>query len=278
MYQLLVKYGGWEENQDRISRIFEYTEHYVKDHFYDNSTNRLIVDNIKNTPAIFISENNSDDAQMVKFGYINNIRLERNEYIIHYYYENNFPQISNSQLFELKSNLGIDQFEFSRTHWSFKDIDLFKVLYQNNQNSIPSPSVFDIESLSKIDENLLSIMMPFDQSFNDVHNDIKNMITRMGLTLKRADNVWEHHTIIQDIVTLICKSKVVLCDCTNKNPNVFYELGIAHALGKETIIITQNDGDIPFDLRHHRYIKYLNNSEGRQDLLSKLQDRINQLV
>lgn len=39
--------------------------------------------------------------------------------------------------------------------------------------------------------------------------------------------------------------------------------GIAHTLGKHVIPITQNAEDIPFDLRHHRYIRYLNNDEGR---------------
>ena len=72
--------------------------------------------------------------------------------------------------------------------------------------------------------------------------------------------------IIQDVVSLIDKSRVVICDCTGRNANVFYEIGIAHTLGREVILITQNEADIPFDLRHLRYVKYLNNAEGRQVL------------
>jgi len=60
--------------------------------------------------------------------------------------------------------------------------------------------------------------------------------------------------------------------------NVFYEAGIAHALGRDVILITQSDADIPFDLRHLRYAKYLNNAEGRADLARRLRDRIQTLV
>ena len=48
---------------------------------------------------------------------------------------------------------------------------------------------------------------------------------------------------------------------TGRFPNVFYEARIAHTLGREVILITQNENDIPFDLRHLRYVRYLNNAE-----------------
>ena len=59
------------------------------------------------------------------------------------------------------------------------------------------------------------------------------------------------------------RSSVVICDCSDRNPNVFYEIGIAHTLGREVILITQSEADIPFDLLHLRYVRYLNNPEGR---------------
>jgi hypothetical protein len=43
----------------------------------------------------------------------------------------------------------------------------------------------------------------------------------------------------------IDRSKAVICDCPNRNSNVFYEIGIAHTLGREVILITQIDADIP---------------------------------
>ena len=67
---------------------------------------------------------------------------------------------------------------------------------------------------------------------------------------------------------------MIICDLSGKNANVFYETGIAHTLGKEVILITQHDGDVPFDLRSLRYISYLNNGEGRKDLASKIVARL----
>ena len=71
---------------------------------------------------------------------------------------------------------------------------------------------------------------------------------------------------------------MVICDCTGRNPNVFYEIGIAHTLGREVILITQADADIPFDLRHLRYVRYLNNGEGLQTLRERLQPRLAELA
>src|SRR5258708_19187115 len=95
-----------------------------------------------------------------------------------------------------------------------------------------------------------------------------------NLRCRRADEIWEAPAIIQDIVNLLDRSRVVICDCTNRNPNVFYEIGIAHTLGRDVLLITQNTADIPFDLRHLRHIQYLNNAEGRQALSVALTTRL----
>ena len=97
------------------------------------------------------------------------------------------------------------------------------------------------------------------------------------MTVQRADNIWQESTVIQDIFGLIFKSFIVVCDFTGKNPNVFYEAGIAHTLGKHVVPITQSPDDIPFDLRHHRYLNYLNNSDGLKKLQAELSARISTL-
>ena len=100
----------------------------------------------------------------------------------------------------------------------------------------------------------------------------------MEMECNRADNVWKNNAIIQDVVSLIDESRIVICDCTGKNPNVFYEMGIAHTLGREVIVITQNKDDVPFDIRHLRYIHYTTNSEGRSKLTQDLQNRIQTIL
>jgi hypothetical protein len=86
--------------------------------------------------------------------------------------------------------------------------------------------------------------------------------------------VWEHSVIVQDIFRLIFRAFIVVCDFSGRNPNVFYETGIAHALGKHVIPIAQHISDLPFDLQAHRCIIYPPNVEGRAYLAAELTKRI----
>ena len=120
-------------------------------------------------------------------------------------------------------------------------------------------------------------MMPFSKEFDSVSKAIKTAAETLSLNCKRVDDIWEDSTIIQDIFNLIYKSSIVVCDFTGKNPNVFYEAGIAHLLGRKVIIITQNIDDVPSDLKHHRCLIYLPNHEGLRDLENKLRERMKTL-
>ena len=140
-----------------------------------------------------------------------------------------------------------------------------------------SPTVFTVPN-EKPDVNLLSVMMSFDQTLQPVYQAIKSAAEEVGFTCQRADDIWDDSTVIQDVFSLIFRSYIVVCDFSGRNPNVFYEAGIAHALGKYVVPITQNAEDIPFDLRHHRHARYLNNGEGLQRLRQELVDRFRTLA
>nr|WP_246146526.1 hypothetical protein [Maritimibacter alkaliphilus] len=126
--------------------------------------------------------------------------------------------------------------------------------------------------------DVIGVMMPFGGRFGQVYDAIKRSCETTPLPAKRADEVWNNSVLINDILELINHSAVVICDLTGRNENVFYELGIAHAWGKPVIPITQNSEDVPFDLRHHRYLTYLNNSEGLGVLENQLSSRLQGLV
>lgn len=136
-----------------------------------------------------------------------------------------------------------------------------------------SPSVFELPDGSTV-KNCVSVMMPFSKDFDGVYSVIKNACTKNGMAFHRADDFWKNSVIIQDIFELIYRSSIVVVDFSGKNENVFYEAGIAHTLGKNVISLTQNIESIPFDLRHHRHIIYLNNGEGLRDLEKRLADRL----
>ena len=140
-----------------------------------------------------------------------------------------------------------------------------------------SPSIFDVPT-EPVDSKLISVMMPFQSDMTPVYKAIKKASKASGFSCKRADDIWKHSTVIQDVFSLIFQSNIVVCDFTGKNPNVFYEAGIAHTLGKFVVPITQSEHDIPFDLKHHRYAKYFNNSEGLLKLEEDLTDRFTTLA
>jgi hypothetical protein len=138
-----------------------------------------------------------------------------------------------------------------------------------------SPHVFQVPEKNQ-NEKLVSVMLPF--SLNDTFETIKLACTELNLDCKKADDIWVNSTFIQDIFELIFISKVVVADFTGKNPNVFYEVGIAHTLGKIVIPISQSIDDVPSDLRHHRVLKYLPNQEGYSILKSELVKRIETII
>lgn len=140
-----------------------------------------------------------------------------------------------------------------------------------------SPSIFTVPD-EKVDGNLVSVMMPFSAELKPVYDAIQLAVCEAGFNCQRADNIWENPIIIQDVFSLIFRSYIVVCDFSGKNPNVFYEAGIAHTLGKHVIPLVQNLDDIPFDLRHHRHIQYLNNDEGRKKMKGELISKFRQLL
>jgi hypothetical protein len=135
------------------------------------------------------------------------------------------------------------------------------------------PSVFQIPDEPQCDD-LISVMMPFSSKFSGTYKAIQDVAEYMHLQCLRADDIWDSSTFIQDIFSLIFRSHVVVVDFTGRNPNVMYETGIAHTLGKNVVPITQSIDDIPSDLGHHRALKYLPNDQGYKDLSSELYKRL----
>jgi len=101
------------------------------------------------------------------------------------------------------------------------------------------------------------VMMPFGQ-WNDVYyRDVYiPAIKEAGFEPVRGDEIFSSGSVVEQIWEQIDKAKVLLADLTGKNPNVFYELGLAHAARKPVIFTSGSLDDVPFDLRHLRVIIY----------------------
>ena len=114
--------------------------------------------------------------------------------------------------------------------------------------------------------------MPFCHSFSSYYPAIfKPALEAVGYIVTRADDLFTPRPIMLDIQDSILAADLILCEMSGRNPNVFYELGLAHAIGKPAILISRKKDDIPFDLRHVRVILYDPTEAGWE---SKLQEEI----
>lgn len=102
------------------------------------------------------------------------------------------------------------------------------------------------------------VMMPFASPLGSYYDKIyKPAIEKAGLTPIRADNeIFGTGKIIDQIWSGINSARVLVAELTTRNPNVFYELGLAHALRKPVVLVSSNEADVPFDLHHIRVIYY----------------------
>lgn len=122
--------------------------------------------------------------------------------------------------------------------------------------------------------------MPFGGWLDDYYQDIYcPAIEGAGLEPHRADDLFRPSTIVNDIWAYTKKSRLVLADLSGKNPNVFYELGLAHALAKPAILVAESMDDVPFDLRALRVLVYDKNApDWGQILQDKVQAAIAEVL
>lgn len=101
------------------------------------------------------------------------------------------------------------------------------------------------------------VIMPYENKLSTYYSKIiKPVMEEMRYSVIRADEIYGIQPIIDDITNGIKNADVLIADVTGRNPNVNYELGYAHALNKDVVIISQNIDDIPFDYKHRRSIIY----------------------
>ena len=99
--------------------------------------------------------------------------------------------------------------------------------------------------------------MPFDAEAQSVYDEfIHRTLDNLGFDVSRADDLLNQQNILRDILSSIESADVLVADLTSSNSNVYYELGLAHALRKPVILLGQDMEEIPFDIRSYRVITY----------------------
>jgi hypothetical protein len=115
------------------------------------------------------------------------------------------------------------------------------------------------------------VLMPFRQEMTTIYADhIVRVAEALKLTVMRADDLFGSSMIMTDVWCMMSGAALIIADLTGKNPNVFYELGVAHTIGKPAVIISQRIDDVPFDLRHLRALIYAYDVPGMRAFEQKL--------
>jgi hypothetical protein len=102
------------------------------------------------------------------------------------------------------------------------------------------------------------VIMPFTSELDFVHSVIERTITSYGIDCVRADQIAISRPVMEDVKSQIAEADLVIVDFTNRNPNVYYEAGLADAWKKDWIVLAQSTDDLTFDVRHIRCIQYSN--------------------
>ncbi len=124
------------------------------------------------------------------------------------------------------------------------------------------------------------IVMPFSQEWSgDVHRVIAKTCAAAGVRAVRGDDLFTPTDILDDIWNAIHAADFIAADITGRNPNVLYELGIAHTLAKPVLILSRNAADIPIDLATRRVIIYGQSAEDwREDLTGKMVQAVARII
>ncbi len=126
------------------------------------------------------------------------------------------------------------------------------------------------------------MIMPFADSFKGIYTDvIRPLVKELGLSITRGDEFTSvNGVIMEEVWSALNNCQFVIAEITGGNDNVFYELGIAHTLNKPALLITQatKPENVPFDIRHLRYIQYENTVGGGVKLRDDLKGSITRLL
>ncbi|MFJ5187547.1 hypothetical protein [Pseudomonas fulva] len=123
----------------------------------------------------------------------------------------------------------------------------------------------DLDSL-KIIDNQVFVLAPFHSMYDETYNTIKVACKMNNLLAVRGDEAFKVGNILKHIVEQIICSPFIIANINGRNPNVHYELGIAHALGKNILLVSEGLEDIAFDLQSERVLIY----NTQKDLSNKI--------
>lgn len=252
----------------KYERLFEYTESGVEARYKENLAS------LAELPALVVAETapRSKSRAPAFLSRIGDVKKRGAR--VDFNYRHLSDRTTSREVFD-SDLFHFGRFERGRTHWAVKEGDLISNFFKLTERRavFDKPKFFNVDwPLPELDH--IAVMMPFSSEFDPVYEVIKKACSQLGHEAVRVDEIFGPSKIIDDVFSIIVQCRLTVCDLTGRNPNVLYEAGLAHARGRDVVLLTQNKGDVPFDLAQIRYIEYRDNEEGREKLLLELKKSI----
>ncbi len=180
-----------------------------------------------------------------------------------------------SKMYEINNKLSEDNERWNNMNHLIYDSQKYN--YKNNINESEKVNVAAFIDSAGLKLNELNVkkqsvfvLTPFHKHEWETYESIRNVCNSISLECKRGDERHIEGDILPHILKSIIEARVVIVNINGRNPNVFYELGIAHALGKKTIIVSKYGEELPFDVKSKRIILYKEIAELEEELKNSL--------
>lgn len=167
------------------------------------------------------------------------------------------------QIYSLNNKMTSDERKWKEMNHLLLNAMSNNVALQNTKSEVTS--FIERFGLSSTDigknKDTIFVLTPFNPEMSYTYRIIANACSKEGFKVMRGDENYVESNILSHIIEMIVKSRIVVVNLTGRNPNVLYELGIAHTINKPTILISKSIDDVPFDIKDRRVIIYSNEKE-----------------
>ena len=163
----------------------------------------LDLDALATLPTIFLQETSGQPDQVARVGTITRARIDGRDIVLDYTYDLGIPPVPNKVLQGFATDLEIKEFQFSRTHWSIKDSDLYRALLKHLPPRRQQTKVFQLAEFENIEPSVVSAMMPFHPHFDAVYAALRRTAEMAGLKCRRACDIWENPAVIQAGIVIL---------------------------------------------------------------------------
>lgn len=187
----------------------------------------------------------------------------------------NYRKYFEDRIYKLQEELAANERRWSDVnHLIINGQRSIKPFGNDEANSYPPTTFFENLGIDVnkvyVDHKSVFVLTPFSDDGTKTFNIIKNICGEVDIKCSRGDEVNRQGNILSHIVLSILQSNIIIANINGRNPNVFYELGICHTLGKPVIIISNIKDNPPFDINAKNIIFYKDSNDLQFQLRSEL--------